>query len=363
MIVDLPFNPSIAQWPKESLQFCESFLNDSKLPKYILGRNIYTEALCNLLKVDGIIDDFTSESTYKDLPIVRLNNIPDNALVLNVSGGRPLSANKRLDDAGISNLDYFAFYKITGLKLPEIRFNEGFSQEYLENKENYAWIFNLLNDEESRECFRKLINFRFSYDISHLKGFAQREDVQYFEDFLELKQKGETFIDVGAFDGYTTKEFIKRCPEFEKIISFEPDNTNFKKCRENLNIYNGVRCLPIGLSNRKDTLRFDVSGSASKISDSGTVSIEVDRLDDLLTTIKPTFIKMDIEGGEGNAIEGASQTILANHPRLAISVYHSAGDFWKIPKQILSIRSDYEIKLRHYTESIYETVMFFLPKQ
>lgn len=362
MSIVLPLDPIITQWPQESLQFCESFLGGSEHPKYVLGRNVYTEALCNQLKVDGVIDDFTSENTYKGLPIVRMSDIPKNSLVLNASGGRPLSAKQKLDDAGIVNLDYFAFYQITQLTLPEIRFNEGFRNEFLKNKEYYEWIFSLLSDETSKECFRKLTNFRFTYDIAHLGGFTQREDIQYFEDFLELKQKGETFVDVGAFDGYTSKEFIKCCPQFDQIIAFEPDHENFKKCHESLSNYEGVSCLPFGLSNRQATLRFDVSGSASKISNSGEVSINVDRLDDLLGTSKPTFIKMDIEGGEADAIEGAMQTILLHHPRLAISVYHSPGDFWKIPKQILSIRSDYEIRLRHYTESIYETVMFFLPK-
>ena len=70
---------------------------------------------------------------------------------------------------------------------------------------------------------------------------------------------------------------------------------------------------------------------------------------------------MDIEGSELDAIEGAKNLISLNHPRLAICVYHNAGDFWKIPQRILSIRSDYRIYLRHYTESIYETVMFFIP--
>lgn len=362
MILGLPSDKKVVQWPNESLRFCELFLGENTHLKYIMGRNIYTEALCNLIKVDGIVDDFTTETNYKGLPIIKVQDIPPKSMVLNASGGRPLSAKYKLDSVGLSNLDYFAFYQITRLALPEVRFNEGFEHEYLDNKQKYAWIYDLLNDEKSKEQFLKLINFRFSHDIVHLNGFTQKEDIQYFEDFLDLKQKGETFIDVGAYDGFTSKEFIKRCPNYEQVFAFEPDSTNFKKCAESLAAFPNVSCMPIGLSNRKGILQFDVSGSASKISDSGTVKIAVDRLDDVLKC-KPTFIKMDIEGGESAAIEGATQTILDNHPRLAISVYHSAGDFWRIPHQILSIRSDYDIKLRHYTESIYETVMFFLPKQ
>lgn len=103
-------------------------------------------------------------------------------------------------------------------------------------------------------------------------------------------------------------------------------------------------------------------GSGSRISDEGEVAIHVDRLDDVLTC-KPTLIKMDIEGAECQALEGARQTIAQCHPRLAICVYHNVGDFYRIPRLVLSIRSDYDIYLRQYTESIYETVMFFIPRK
>ena len=71
---------------------------------------------------------------------------------------------------------------------------------------------------------------------------------------------------------------------------------------------------------------------------------------------------MDIEGAEGVAIDGAKNTIMKCHPRMAICVYHKADDLWKIPEQIFSIRDDYKIYLRHYTEGVDETVIFFIPK-
>jgi hypothetical protein len=105
-----------------------------------------------------------------------------------------------------------------------------------------------------------------------------------------------------------------------------------------------------------------MSDSSSSITEDGDVMINVDRLDNL-SHIAPSFIKIDIEGSEFSAICGAKKVILRNHPRLAISVYHKPGDFWRIPELILGIRDDYDILIRHYTESIYETVMFFLPRK
>ena len=120
----------------------------------------------------------------------------------------------------------------------------------------------------------------------------------------------------------------------------------------------------IGISNTRAVLKLDSLGSGSKISEAGSLTIAVDRIDDLVPdSDTPTFIKMDIEGGELLAIEGATQTIKKHHPRLAICVYHKVGDFWRVPKKIFAIRNDYNVYLRHYTESIYETVMFFIPRR
>ncbi len=71
---------------------------------------------------------------------------------------------------------------------------------------------------------------------------------------------------------------------------------------------------------------------------------------------------MDIEGAEFEALKGASGIIRKHQPKLAISVYHKASDYWEIPELIFSIRNDYKLYLRHYTEGIAETVMFFIPK-
>lgn len=351
--------------PKGDVQrFCDEFCHGVSTPKYILGRNIYAESVAKHVNVRGFVDDYTHDAVYLGRPVVKLSDVPAGAMVLNVAGGRPLSAQRKLNEAGLWNLDYFAFYRLSGLRLVPMRFNEGFQEEFSANESEYEWAYETLSDDESKVTFTKLVNFRFDYDISHLKGFTQREDAQYFEEFLRLRAEGETFVDVGAYDGYTSLEFIRRCPGYRAVHAFEPDPDNYAVCATALREYPNVNCYPIGLSRAKGTLRFSVQGSRSKVSDSGTVTIEVDRLDDILRAAPtdPTFLKMDIEGEESAAIEGAKETISAHNPRLAIAVYHFPGDFWRIPRQILSIRDNYEIYMRHYTECIYETVMFFIPR-
>lgn len=357
-------NPSTDSTLDEVKQFCTEFCHSESQPKYILGRNIYAECVAGQVNLSGFIDDYTNDKNYLGLSIVKLDDVPKNALVLNVAGGRPLSASKRLSEAGLRNLDYFSFYRFSGLSLIEMRFNEGFSEEYSDHQEQYRWIHDLLQDQNSREIFNKLVSFRLEYDLAYLEGFVSKEDTQYFEDFLHLDVNGETFIDVGGYDGFTSLAFIKRAQNYKAIHVFEPEPNNYQKCLNNLSAYRDTYVHHLALSRSSATMKIHAQGSGSKISGDGTVTVSAVRLDDVLTDMDvPTFIKMDIEGEEFSAIEGARNTILTHHPRLAISVYHRPGDFWRIPKLILSIRDDYELYMRHYTECIYETVMFFVPKK
>ena len=230
------------------------------------------------------------------------------------------------------------------------------------NLSKYRQIYELLHDKESKNQMYNILNFRISYDLNYMRSFSAKEDVQYFEEFLNLKENNEVFVDIGGFDGYTSEEFIKKCPNYSSVHIFEPEELNFLLAQDRLSKYQNINYYKKGLSSKKKSLRFDASGSSSKINNiDGQLIIEVDKLDDLLNQ-KVTFIKMDIEGAEGMAIEGAKQIIKKYHPKLAISVYHKVDDFWKIPEQIFKIRKDYTIYLRHYTEGISETVMFFIPK-
>ncbi|WP_347888809.1 FkbM family methyltransferase [Nitrosomonas europaea] len=344
--------------------FCAEFCTQSARPKYIFGRNVYTRSVLEHLKIDGVIDDFTSETTFYGAPIRKIKDVEKHALILIAAGGRPLTAKKQLDELGLQNLDYFSFLKYSCLEfLPPVVFNEHFADDFYAHEAEYEWIYGLLADETSRTIFRKLVSFRLNHDLDDLRGFCAREPEQYFEDFLQLAPTGEVFIDVGGFNGYNSLEFIKRCPDYNAIHLFEPEPENYQRCIDALQGRANIYCYPHGLSDKRETLRLEPQGSGSKISATGSIHIKVDRLDDVLRNrCKPTLIKMDIEGAEMQAIEGAKYIIATYQPRLALCVYHNVGDFWRIPRKVLSLRSDYRIYLRHYTESIYETVMFFIPQ-
>jgi hypothetical protein len=73
---------------------------------------------------------------------------------------------------------------------------------------------------------------------------------------------------------------------------------------------------------------------------------------------KITFIKMDIEGSEPQALSGAEEIIKKQKPKLAICVYHKPEHLWEIPLYLKKIVPEYKIYIRHHTPLEYETVCY-----
>lgn len=206
------------------------------------------------------------------------------------------------------------------------------------------------------------MEFRLSANLQAMVDFEYAPDRQYFEPFAPLN-KGEVFVDGGGFDGFTSLEFMKRCPEYASIHFFEPSRTALAIAQDKLTGLPNIHYHPVGLYDHLTTLYFDASaGSASRITDSGSETITVARLDDVVSD-QVTYIKLDLEGAELAALKGMEQHIMMDHPKLAVAVYHHPSDFWRIPQFILSLREDYKLYLRHYTEGWTETVMYFIPSR
>lgn len=70
------------------------------------------------------------------------------------------------------------------------------------------------------------------------------------------------------------------------------------------------------------------------------------------------FIKMDIEGGEVDALRGAEGTLKRFTPRLAISAYHRPHDLPDIVALIRQACPDYRLYLSHKPPGLCDTVLF-----
>ncbi len=179
---------------------------------------------------------------------------------------------------------------------------------------------------------------------------------QYFDVFEPGNE--EVFLDAGAYDGDSIERFYNWAGESAKsAYAIEPMP---EMCNRILAMSEGrditVMCGAVWSSDEK--LYFSDLGSASRMDNTGAFSIDGIAIDCIDYKNIPTFIKMDIEGAELEALRGAINIIRKHKPRLAICVYHKPNDVVEIGKYILDLVPEYKLWIRHYTSLIYETVMY-----
>lgn len=339
-------------------QFCRAYLDGAVSRRYLFGVNEYSSELARHFEIAGYIDDFFPGQQFNGKPVIGLDQVPEGAMVVSTLLGRPLTGKRILDDHGLSHLDFFGFYQHSGLNLPTVRFWKDYSADMDEQSEQYDWVGSILADEDSRETFRKIRTLRETGVLDHMKGFTDRQDEQYFEKFLTYRPGEEVFVDAGCFDGQTSLEFIQHCSEYRKIFAFEPDVANLETVRRKLAHLRDVEVMKLGLAAERGTARISQAGSASRIDESGTEVIRLAPLDEVVSE-RVTFIKIDVEGAEEGVIAGAKNIIARDQPKIAVAVYHHPEDIWSIPRQVMAINPGYRVRLRHYTEGVVETIMYF----
>lgn len=221
-----------------------------------------------------------------------------------------------------------------------------FTREFISTHEKeFDKAYNLMSDELSRQTYIDILNFKVSGKIQHLFNCQYNKELLYSE-ILHLGDR-EVFMDLGAYDGDTITEFISHANSYEKIYAFEPDDKNFKKLKRNTAHMNNIELYKLAAWNKHEELTFKKqAGRNSKLSKTG-VLVQADSVDNVIKD-KPTLIKMDIEGAERKALEGASKTIAAFKPRLYVCAYHRNEDLFTLPLQIESICSGYKFYMRHH---------------
>jgi FkbM family methyltransferase len=242
---------------------------------------------------------------------------------------------------------------------------------YHGNWDKIQQAFFLLQDEQSQAVLLHRLHFIvFPQDFagSDRPMEAVYTGNQYFPEGIIHLADNEAFVDGGAYVGDTIKDFIRRAGSFDKIHSFEPENDNYIKLRNyvgNLTpeINNKINIYKLGLWDRPTMLTISGSTCGTYVSRSGSSEsyAKLDALDNILGEDAPvSYIKLDVEGSERNALLGAYEIIRSRHPRLAVCVYHKLEDIYELPLLIHELNPGYKLYLRHHhlDSNAYETVCY-----
>lgn len=237
-----------------------------------------------------------------------------------------------------------------------------------ELKEKYPEELIIISTNQyHKEILHQLLEEGFQEEniVNIGKEYKKLNDLQYFDlpQLEEKRKEKEIFVDGGCFDGSTSLGFIDWCKKVNRegyLYAWEPDPNNQEKCRKALeNKKVAYQMIPKGLWSEYAEMSFKSNGGSSSITEDGDVHIIADSIDRCIDA-PVTFIKMDIEGAEYQAILGAKNIINKYKPKLAICVYHKPEDIWELPWLIHKINPEYKFYLRHYSFGDVETVLYAL---
>ncbi len=177
----------------------------------------------------------------------------------------------------------------------------------------------------------------------------------------------EFLLDAGAHDGSVSQGFGRHTKNaFRRIAAIEPDPANRARLNANLQSWlstdSRVTVHDCALAETGGEVPFhDGLDYASQLSPTGRLRVATVPLDALGFT--PTFVKFHLEGGELPALKGARETLLANRPIVATTVYHNADGIWKTPHWLMQLLPDYRFLFRAHSWCGTGAVVYAIPQE
>jgi FkbM family methyltransferase len=240
----------------------------------------------------------------------------------------------------------------------------------LEDRAEVQRGFDVWEDEASRAEYVAQVRFRVNADFDGLSHPVKHP--QYFADDLFVWSGDEWIVDGGAYDGDTVRTLSTMYGDrFGHVLALEPDPGNFARLQATVaalprSARAKVDCRQLALGSQPRTLYLDATGTAASTTSvdasAGTIAVRAETLDSLVEGASPTFIKLDIEGFEVDALEGARTTIERRAPVLAVCVYHKQDHLWRIPLLLREWRDDYAFFLRPHNEEGWDLVCYAVPR-
>lgn len=354
---------------KEPLRRRYPFLDKNGSPERlaILGAGAEGRRLADICARHDIevVAIFDNDATKRGIVIGKHRVAPsdaigslDRSVPIIIASHRVLGATLSLEAMGFQVAPFALLQALS----PEIfrphMFYEGLIEDIYSNKACYLELAEKLSDEESVRVLDRVLGYRLTLDAKVLAEIVNW-DLYNFSGLLRFNDD-EVYVDGGAFDGDSVRMFIDNVNgQYDRVLAFEPDPKTFERLSHNLKELPKVQVFNAGLHRVPGTLGFNNDGSRGAIiTADGECNIQVTSVDEVLNGDRASFIKMNIEGAELEALNGSAKTIAAWHPKMAISVYHRPSDLYEIPKLIQELGSDYRLYLRQHDGGIIETVLY-----
>ncbi|WP_307761429.1 FkbM family methyltransferase [uncultured Phascolarctobacterium sp.] len=213
-------------------------------------------------------------------------------------------------------------------------------------------VYDNLADDWSRKVFADVLNYKLSGKLHYLFSCATKRE----EDLRALIKPGtdESYLDLGAYTGDTLEEWGRLTDwRWRLALAVEPDRRNCRKLRllaERL----AQQGLPVevyesGIWSEAGELSFsDSGGRQSTFVGAQKRTVPVTTIDEVAAGRPISYIKMDVEGAEAQAIAGGRGTIARYKPKIFMAAYHYDADIFRLPMLLWKLVPEYKIYLRKH---------------
>ncbi|MDA8896746.1 FkbM family methyltransferase [Acidimicrobiia bacterium] len=247
---------------------------------------------------------------------------------------------KELIELGFESI--FSIYEFLN-QFPDFQLKNNYW--YLKDyKYDITFISSFFKDIESLNNIDKIVNFRTTGIIDtapkpNLEKVSLINIINSFGSKLNV-------LDGGAFRGEFLNFLLNSGFRVNQYTAFEPDIKNFKFLQQSEFKNISTQFINKGIFNENIDLKFDNLGNTSSKRSEDTLEVaSFVKLDTFNFKVKINLIKLDIEGDELHALEGAKKLIKINKPILVISTYHKPEHLSDILLFIYNLKLDYKFKL------------------
>jgi FkbM family methyltransferase len=223
-------------------------------------------------------------------------------------------------------------------------------------------LYETLQDSESKSTLEGVLRYRLTMNplLQHIADYDQ-----YIHPKIFPLETGDV-IDCGAWEGDSALSVLQNSTKAApiRVHAMEP-NSDVYDCLSKMIKEKGLEETIIphaaAVGDHDGITKFQIVPDVSmggSISSNGDAIVDMVTIDTIAKGNTVVYIKMDIEGGEIDALHGAKETIVKQNPKLAISVYHQPNDPWDIFNIISNLCPAYKFYLGHHEQHLYETILY-----
>ena len=285
-------------------------------------------------------DGFVRGQTFHGFTVKKLSDFPKNSIILTAFGSQREDVIRHI-------LDLSQQYTVLAPDVPvygDNIFNKPF---YLEHKDKIHQVYSILSDDLSKKVLANVLRFKLTGKLQYLTEIFTDKD-EIFK-ILDLG-KNESYLDLGAYRGDTVQEFLHYTNgHYQHITALEPDKKNFRKLKEYAGNFPNTQLWNMGIWDSDGYVDFeDSTGRGSSVQTTGSQKIAVTKIDTLYQIQRVSYIKIDVEGAEKQALTGGISTLKRDKPKLDLAMYHRSEDIFTLPLLVHEIDPDYKIYLRQH---------------